>query len=423
MWGCVARMSEYRVFISHKKQDEASAIAIRDALAQFSGDLTFFISGDNIHAGEDWQVRLRTELKESDLLLLLFTEPTRDWDWCLYEVGLFSTLDSDVDEPVVCIYPTDGEPPSPLVSLQGVPAARDKVASFVRSFIKTTDITNRSRPLNANINEDQIGATADLICSQFEANVQPYYMCHRVLLDLAGDFHDYQSIPLEARVLEASEGTKALFGRLGGPLTWGELVDSHAREGARWLDELNRVFSDACAGRVSSITTHTFRANDRSHIFRPELYRVDKKGRRPTAAVIMFTQEVAPAAVGGPLFNRLRIAERYKTEVFERLRSLDQELSVDDMRALREAFGLIRDEARTFNVFDEETLRSSFSDDEVCEELLEIGRDWGDTAATLDACVEANDSARLRACLSALDALNDRYRAIVAARYADLLNR
>jgi hypothetical protein len=127
--------------------------------------------------------------------------------------------------------------------------------------------------------------------------------------------------------------------------------------------------------------------------------------------------------VGGPLFNRLRIAERYKTEVFERLRSLDQELSVDDMRALREAFGLIRDEARTFNVFDEETLRSSFSDDEVCEELLEIGRDWGDTAATLVACVEANDSARLRACLSALDALNDRYRAIVAARYADLLNR
>ena len=87
-------MSEYRVFISHKKIDEASAKAIRDELAQFSGDLQFFISGDSIRAGEDWQARLRSELKDSDLLLLLFTEPTREWDWCLYEVGLFTDLDT-----------------------------------------------------------------------------------------------------------------------------------------------------------------------------------------------------------------------------------------------------------------------------------------------------------------------------------------
>lgn len=416
-------MSVYKVFISHKQPDEASAIAIRDALAQFSGDLEFFISGDSIHAGEDWNARLRTELRDSDLLLLLFTEPTRDWDWCLYEVGLFTKLDSEVDEPVVCIYPPDGEPPSPLVSLQGVTGSLESAANFVRSFIKTTDITRRERPLNANITEEQVNAAAEVICAQFDANVQPYYMCHRVLLDLPVELGDEESIPLDARILEASEGTMALFGRLGDTQTWGELIQSHVEAGARWIDELDHVFGDACAGRVSSTTTHTFRAYDRAHIFRPELYRVDKKGRRPTSAVVMFTQEVAPARVGGSLFNRLRIAERYKTEVFERLRSRGHDVSDDDVRALWDAVVLIRDEAKTFNVFDEETLRTSFSDDAACEELISIGRNWDEATAALDASVEEQDAARFRECLGTLEQLNDRYRAIVAARYTDLLNR
>lgn len=416
-------MSKYRVFISHKKHDEASAIAIRDALAQFSGDLEFFISGDNIRAGEDWKDRLRKELRDSDLLLLLFTEPTRDWDWCLYEVGLFTTLDGDDDQPVVCIFPPDGEPPSPLVSLQGVPGSPETAANFVRSFIKTIGITRREQPLNANVTEEQITAAADVICSQFEANIQPYYMCHRVLLDLSGQLGAAEVIPADARILEVSEGTTALFGRLAGTQTWGELIETHEQQGARWIDEINRVYSDACAGRVSSTTTHTFRAHDRAHIFRPELYRVDKKGRRPTAAVVMFTQEVAPARVGGSLFNRLRIAERYKTEVFERSRSLGAGVDGDDLRALWDAVVLIRDEAKTFNVFDEETLRTNFSDNAVCEELLAIGRDWSDTVPSLEASVEANDTGRFRECLSTLERLNDRYRSIVAARYADLLDR
>jgi hypothetical protein len=416
-------VSKYRVFISHKQPDEASAIAIRDALAQFSGDLEFFISGDNIHAGEDWHARLREELRDSNLLLLLFTEPTRDWDWCLYEVGLFTRLDSDVDEPVVCIYPPDGEPPAPLVSLQGVPGTLDSTASFVRSFIKTTDITRREQPLNPNITDDQITAAADVIRSQFDANVQPYYMCHRVLLDLSGELGDAEHIPPDARIREASEGTMALFGRLAGTQTWGELIESHIHEGARWVDEIDRVFGDACAGRVSSTTTHTFRAHDRAHIYRPELYRVDKKGRRPTAAVVMFTQEVAPARVGGSLFNRLRIAERYKSEVFERATSLGHDMTDDDVRSLSDAVALIREESKTFNVFDEETLRTSFSDDSVCEELLTIGNEWGDTMTSLDASVEPLDAARFQACLTTLERLNDRYRALVAARYAHLLAR
>ena len=165
-----------------------------------------------------------------------------------------------------------------------------------------------------------------------------------------------------------------------------------------------------------------FAAHEGAYIYRPELYRVDKKGRRPTAAVVMFTQEVAPARVGGSLFNRLRIAERYKTEVFERAKSLGHDMSSDDVRAVADAVSMIRDESKTFNVFDEETLRTSFSDRAACEKLVGIGAEWDEVMTALDASVEASDPVRVLERLTTLEHLNDRYRAIVAARYAELLD-
>ena len=92
------------------------------------------------------------------------------------------------------------------------------------------------------------------------------------------------------------------------------------------------------------------------------------------------------------------------------------------MTALRDAFALIRDEAKTFDVFDEETLRVNFSDDVVYEELLSIGREWGETAQTLDGRLEEDDGVGFRRCLLELETLNNRYRAIIAARYAEALN-
>lgn len=413
-------MSEYRVFISHKSEDHSSAVAVREALGQFSGDLEFFISGDNIPPGEDWRDRLRSELRESDLLLLLFTEPTRNWDWCLYECGLFTSLDGPA-KPVVCMYHSDGEPPSPLVAQQGVPARIEDVADFVTQLITTTDITRRERPINANLTRDQIERAAADICDEFGANIQPYYACYRVRLDLPADVGECEVIPAEAS-LTGSEGTMRIFGRLAGTRTWGELVAEHAAVGARWLDEINRMFRDSCAGRVSPPTTHTFRAHDGGRIFRPELYRLDKKGGTPVAAVIIFTEEVAPSKVGGPVFNRLRIAERYKTEVFDRLDAAGPAPPSDLIAELTESFDLIREEAKTQNVFEEETLRTSFPDAGRQDELRAVGEEWDREMESLAAARQAGSVEAVLASLQALDDLNDRYRGIVAQRYTELLN-
>lgn len=414
-------MTEYRVFISHKDEDMATAIAVRDTLGVFSGDLDFFISGENIPEGDDWRAVLRRELRDSDLLLLLFTEPTRRWDWCLYEVGLFTSLEGVEDEPVICMYSPDGDPPSPLVATQGVPATVADVSRFIERLIKSTEITGRERPLNPNVTEDQIAQAAVAICDQFVGNIHSYYACHRVYLELPVNVGEWEVIPPESRV-NGTDSTMRIFGRVPSTQTWGELVHSHVDAEAHWLDEINRVFRDACAGRVSVPTTHTFRAHDGARIFRPELYRLDTKGRTPVAAVIMFTEEVAPAKVGGPVFNRLRIAERYKTEVFDRLEAAADPLTDADVAELMESFGLIHDEAKTHNVFEDETLRTSFPDETMQAELRTIGEEWDEGADELRAAREAGEMDRIRVIMQRLDAMNDQYRTIVARRYKELLN-
>jgi len=414
-------MTDYRVFISHKDEDKDAALAVRDELRQFSGDLEFFISGESIPEGEDWKAKLRRELKDSGLLLLLFTEPTRKWDWCLYEVGLFTSLDEEENEPVVCMYNPDGEPPAPLVTTQGVPATVPEVSQFIRRLITTTEITGRERPLNANVTEDQITKAADAICDHFLGNIQNYYACHRVQLELPMDAGERKGIPTESKIISASDTTMRVFGRVPGTVTWGELVQSHIEGDAAWIKEIDRVFQAACSGQVSPPTTQTFYADDGVRIFRPELYRLDTKGRTPVQAVIMLTQEVTPAKVGGPVFNRLRIAERYKTEVYDRIEAAAEPPTDGEIADLMESFDLIRDEARTLNVFEDETLRTSFPDLTMQDELRRIGEEWETNDKELRAAKDAGDNNRFRVALQQLDAVNDRYRAIVAKRYAELL--
>lgn len=414
-------MTDYRVFISHKDEDKAAAFAVRDELRKFSGDLDFFISGENIPEGEDWKAKLRQELKDSGLLLLLFTEPTKKWDWCLYEVGLFTSLDEEEDEPVVCIYNPDGEPPAPLVTTQGVPATVPEISQFISRLIKTTDITGRDRPLNANVTDDQIMRAADRICDHFLGNINTYYACHRVQLELPMDAGELEEIPPESRITSASDTTMRVFGRVPGTATWGELVQAHVEADAAWLKEINRVFRAACSGQVSPPTTQTFYADDGARIFRPELYRLDTKGRTPVAAVIMLTEEVTPAKVGGPVFNRLRIAERYKTEVYDLIKAGAEPLTDEYVANLMESFELIHAEAKTLNVFEDETLRTSFPDQAMQDELRRIGEEWEAADKELRAAKNARDNNRFRVALQQLDSVNDRYRAIVAKRYSKLL--
>src|ERR1700694_683687 len=85
----------FKVFISHKHEDHALAVEVKKALEGLARPklIDCFVSGTDITAGMDWRREIRSVLARSHLLVLLFTAPSKNWDWCLYETGLYTRLE------------------------------------------------------------------------------------------------------------------------------------------------------------------------------------------------------------------------------------------------------------------------------------------------------------------------------------------
>ena len=71
--------------------------------------------------------------------MLLFTNPSQNWDWCLYEAGLFTRLDEDdVHAVVLLVFHPDGSAPRVLDNLQGVPSQGRITRVFLENLCKST---------------------------------------------------------------------------------------------------------------------------------------------------------------------------------------------------------------------------------------------------------------------------------------------
>src|ERR1700733_1526955 len=134
----------FTIFISHKQDDHSLAVEVKKALeglAHRPKQIDCFVSGVDITAGTDWRRAICSRLAKSHLLLLLFTAPSRNWDWCLCETGLYTRFDkwekSEISA-VVCLFDPSQAAPSPLADLQGVPASIDKLRAFLDQFCRET---------------------------------------------------------------------------------------------------------------------------------------------------------------------------------------------------------------------------------------------------------------------------------------------
>ena len=82
---------KYSVFISHKASDHNVTSELKDLLDHYTENIDFFIS-DDIEKGEDWRKIISQQLNRANFLVLVFTDPNEDWEWCLYQTGFFDAL-------------------------------------------------------------------------------------------------------------------------------------------------------------------------------------------------------------------------------------------------------------------------------------------------------------------------------------------
>ena len=86
-------MTRPLVFISHRTPDGAIASKVAGLLREWTGNqVRVHVSSDPAFEGPAPGSRLNDQLKlalaQSDVVLLVYTSPTEDWSYCMWECGI-----------------------------------------------------------------------------------------------------------------------------------------------------------------------------------------------------------------------------------------------------------------------------------------------------------------------------------------------
>lgn len=290
------------VFISHKHEDAKAAKAFKEKLSLFSGGRAKFFISEEIPPGTDWFRWIKEHLSKSNMLILLFMDPTASWDWCLYEAGLFTQLDGDDDRRVICLHSPSTAPPPQLKHLQPLRAEPDAMRDFLRLFFGSSELTGIEPPLSKDFaqNDHELASVANDICSMIGSRIAERHYYNNYLLLRVEDPHliDQNKIPDDG-VLESDQSSLAMFGLREKPTgrdnwTWGELKASLERpEDRAWLEELGRAIEAASEGLVVEPTGATFQALNTGKHYRAVLQRLDLEPDGSMAFYVVLVEQPA----------------------------------------------------------------------------------------------------------------------------------
>jgi hypothetical protein len=149
-----AQVSSPRLaFISHKHRDRDLADLVGGLLRKLSGArVELYLSSSVQHEGprfgEPLPGELRQALGRSGLVVLVYTDPTDDWEWCLWECGV-ATNPNDETPTRVEVFSFGGATPKPYqTSLSVVISTVDETSgertdnsleTFARQFCREVD--------------------------------------------------------------------------------------------------------------------------------------------------------------------------------------------------------------------------------------------------------------------------------------------
>jgi len=125
-----------KVFLSYKKKDKIAARRLKTELEVLGcGRIEVFIA-ERISSGETWPGSVHKMLRDADWLILLYTDPTDDWDWCMYETGYFSACELELSHRrLVCLLPADCPVPNPLALRKSVAATEQDIEDFLHDLL------------------------------------------------------------------------------------------------------------------------------------------------------------------------------------------------------------------------------------------------------------------------------------------------
>ena len=430
-----------RVFFSYKKKDEAAAVAVVTELRKYAGNalqISYQADFSQQIAGKQWRQTIRNEITHANWFILLLPDPSDDWDWCLYETGLFDRNPTSADR-LICLHHPETTIPSPIRDYQAIRATDTEVEKFLRMVFVEDNPIPGMQPINPSIQND-IPEIAKRIVNAIRPPrkclvtdpIEPYV---RLRIDDAARFTDAMDLD-NATILDANADALDIFDFRQKPGKWGELRSGihEPQSDGRWREELFHVVRKAAQGRKFTPIQAVFHASN-GKAYRPVLSALERLGnkRGPIESYqITFAEDVSTMNVSGmptdlaTLATILRMTFRFRWEVLEKYGR--KEIREEDVEQIENAITRMETDADSRGIVDQEAILKLFRAD-AAERLLQMFSHWDklrnrwDHTGILDIAIANKDTDKISEILRDMTPMNQEFLDLAANRFSTLVAR
>ncbi|MEW8337408.1 MAG: hypothetical protein AB2602_06365 [Candidatus Thiodiazotropha sp.] len=427
------------VFFSYKAKDEKTAKSVVDILRKKSADklaITYQAEFTENISGKPWRDKITTEICKANWFILLLPDPSDDWDWCLFETGIFEGQQSSADR-LICLHHPEIAVPDPIEGYHAVAARPSEVEKFLRMVFINKDPLYGLDPVNPSLEENlpEIANRIVEAISPPRKNLfkQPLMPWVEICVE---DPHSMTRIEdLNRAVIRyANKDALDIFDFLDQPDRWGDLVDviEKCTNDSRWQNELFHVIRKIGSGRRFEPIQAVFNtASDK--IYKPVVCAIDRLGRKGKidSFQIGFIEEVGAINTAeiplelSALATTLRYAFRFRWEILEKFAPLD--LDDEDIIALDNTLQRIEHDAESRGVSDEESLKSLFPSKQETDEISQMYRVWyrlrnQQGTGELDIAIRDRDAEKVKVILNELTPMNRRFLNMTAERFGSLVS-
>lgn len=426
------------VFFSYKKKDEETAKAVVDVLRQNSAEKLQITYQDDFTkeiVGKKWREKIRNTVCRANWFILLLPDPADDWDWPLYESGLFEAQLTSADR-LICLHHPDTKVPDPIEGYHAVAAIKPEVEKLLRMiYVEENPICGMS-PINKAI-EGKIPELAEEI---IHAISPPKKKLHREIFEPWVELRVENAEGLENRddldqalIESANKEALDLFDFIQRPKTWGELrsgVQENPGDG-RWREELFHVIRRIAAGRKFFPIQAVFSSRD-GKMYRPVACAIDRIGEDGSIESfhITFSEEVSTFDVAAipeemsALATLLRFTFRFRWEVLERFGKTS--ITEDDVERLENALRRINKDWESRGIGGEEFITRLFSLEQA-KHISKMFATWNaiknpEGSGELDIAIENKETEKIPRLLASVIPMNQEFLEMAADRFSELVS-
>jgi hypothetical protein len=425
------------IFFSYKTTDEDTAKTIVKALRAGSGQLEITYQADFTKkiVGKAWREWIRASIQQASWFILLLPDPREDWDWCLFETGIFEAQRTSADR-LICLHHPDSRPPPQIEGYQAVSATIPDVEDFLKVVFVNESPIPGMKPVNP---EAAIEPLAKQIVDAIRPPQKPY--CRELFepwLQLrcedAEELKEADELD-RAIIVDANEQVLDLFDFRVAPRTWGELRLglSENKEDSRWREELFHVIRRIAQGRKFYPVQAVFqtKANKMYHPVACAIDRLgDKKGPIETFH-ITFTEDIAAVDHSqmpknlSALATVLRFAFRFRWEVLEKFAR--DSMQEPDVERLNSAFRRMQVEWQSRGAGDQAAIEGLFPEGKIRDRISQMYKDWAllknpQGTGQLDVAIEKKDTQEIQEILKRAIPMNQEFLEMTTKIFSEIIH-